>query len=56
MASNEDHGKYLCALGSRSVRRVVAKAYAVNLDHLFDATTGIDALCEIDWNDEEEDR
>ena len=28
MASGEDYGKYFCALGSRSVRRVVAKVYA----------------------------
>ena len=26
------------------------------IDHLFDATEGIDALREIDWDDEEEDR
>jgi hypothetical protein len=30
MASNEDHGKYLCALGSWSVRRVAAKVYAAS--------------------------
>jgi hypothetical protein len=28
MASSEDYGKYFCALGSRSVRRVAAKVYA----------------------------
>ena len=28
MASGEDYGKYFCALGSRSVRRVAAKVYA----------------------------
>ncbi len=42
MASGEDYRKYLCAMGSRSVRRVGAE--------------GIDALREIDWDDEEEDR
>ena len=26
------------------------------IDHLFNATEGIDALCEIDWDNEEEDR
>ena len=26
------------------------------IDHLFDATEGIDALPEVDWHDEEEDR
>jgi hypothetical protein len=56
MASNEDYGKYFCALGSRSVIRVAAKVYAVNLDQLFDATKGVDALREVDWDDEEEDR
>jgi hypothetical protein len=56
MASSEDYGKYFCTLGSRSVRGVAAKVYAANLDHLFDATEGIDALREIDWEDEEEDR
>jgi hypothetical protein len=28
VASNEDYGKYCCAMGSRSVRRVAAKVYA----------------------------
>ena len=28
MASGEDYGKYFCALGSRSARRVAAKVYA----------------------------
>jgi hypothetical protein len=28
---------------------------AANLDHLFDATEGTDALCEIDQENEEED-
>ena len=28
MPSSEDHAKYFCALGSRSVRRVAAKVYA----------------------------
>jgi hypothetical protein len=32
MASTEDYGKYFCALGSRSVRRVAAKAHAAGLD------------------------
>jgi hypothetical protein len=30
MASSEDCGKYFCALGSRSVRRVAAKVYAAS--------------------------
>jgi len=56
MATVEDYGKYFCALGSRSVRRLAAKVHAANLDHLFDTTEGIDALREIDRDDEEEDR
>jgi hypothetical protein len=30
MATSEDYGKYFCALGSRSVRRVAAKVYAAS--------------------------
>jgi hypothetical protein len=30
MASSEDYGKYFCALGSRSVRRVAAKVHATS--------------------------
>ena len=33
-----------------------AKVHATNADHFFDATEGIDTLCEIDWEDKEEDR
>jgi hypothetical protein len=32
-----------------------AARYAANLDHLFDATEGIDALREIDRDDDEEE-
>src|SRR6516225_5164617 len=30
MANSEDYGKYFCALGSRSIRRVAAKVYAAS--------------------------
>lgn len=53
VATAEDYGKYFCALGSRNVRRVAAEMQAANRDHLFDATEGIDALREIDLDEEE---
>ncbi len=53
MASSEDYGKYFRALGSRSVRRVAADVQAAHDDHLPDAPEGIDALREIDLNEEE---
>lgn len=53
MATVEGYGKYFCALASRSVRPVAPKVHAANLDHLFDATDGIDAVRTVDF---EEDR